>query len=407
MIELKSPTAPADSIPTRPRAATSPPPSRPSLAKRAALVEINGKQWDLDRPLDGGGDFKLIMRDDPDALETIRHDAAHILAQAVQELFPGTQVTIGPAIEDGFYYDFFRAEPFSTDDFAAIEKRMAEIVDRDEKLVREVWNRDEAIAMFEAKGETFQGRADPRPAGGRDDHRLPDGRHWKPTCAAARTSPSTKFGGQGLQPDQAGRRLLARRPPQSAAAAHLRHGLGQPGRPGRLPAARRGGREAGITASWAARWSSSTCRKRAGAWCSGTPRGWILWQVIEAYMRRRLTAAGYVEVKTPQVLDRKFWEASGHWDKYRPNMFVCETVEGETLSLKPMNCPGHVQIFERRPALVPRAAAAHGRVRRLPPLRAVGRPARPDARARLHPGRRPHLLPRGPDRRRDAPVHRT
>ena len=120
----------------------------PSLAKRAALVEINGVQRDLDRPLEAGGAFKLIMRDDPDALETIRHDAAHILAQAVQELFPGTQVTIGPAVEDGFYYDFFREEPFSTDDFAAIEKRMAEIVDRDEKLVREVWDRDEAIKMF-------------------------------------------------------------------------------------------------------------------------------------------------------------------------------------------------------------------------------------------------------------------
>ena len=107
----------------------------PSLAKRAALVELNGEQRDLDRPLESGGDFKLIMRDDPDALETIRHDAAHVLAQAVQELFPGTQVTIGPAIEDGFYYDFARDEPFSTDDFAKIEKKMAEIVDRDEKLV--------------------------------------------------------------------------------------------------------------------------------------------------------------------------------------------------------------------------------------------------------------------------------
>ena len=128
----------------------------PSLAKRAALVEINGKQWDLDRPLEEGGAFRLIMRDDPEALETIRHDAAHVLAQAVQELFPGTQVTIGPAIEDGFYYDFFREEPFSTDDFAAIEKKMAEIVDRDEKLVRQVWDRDEAIRLFESKGEKFK-----------------------------------------------------------------------------------------------------------------------------------------------------------------------------------------------------------------------------------------------------------
>ncbi|MDP3369038.1 MAG: threonine--tRNA ligase, partial [Brevundimonas sp.] len=128
----------------------------PSLAKRAALVALNGEQRDLDRPLGGSGEFKLIMRDDPEALETIRHDAAHVLAQAVQELFPGTQVTIGPAIEDGFYYDFAREEPFSTDDFAAIEKRMAEIVDRGERLVREVRDRDDAIKLFESKGETFK-----------------------------------------------------------------------------------------------------------------------------------------------------------------------------------------------------------------------------------------------------------
>src|SRR5690606_40397142 len=112
----------------------------PSLAKRAALVEINGQQWDLDRPLESGGAFRLIMRDDPEALETIRHDAAHVLAQAVQELFPGTQVTIGPAVEDGCYFDFARDEPFSTDDFPKIEKKMAEIIDRGAPLGRQVWN---------------------------------------------------------------------------------------------------------------------------------------------------------------------------------------------------------------------------------------------------------------------------
>ena len=128
----------------------------PSLAKKALLAELNGEQRDMSRVLETGGDFRLIMRDDPEALYTIRHDTAHVLAEAVQTLFPSTQVTIGPAIEDGFYYDFFREEPFSTDDFAAIEKQMARIVDRDSKFEREVWNRDDAIKFFEAKGEKFK-----------------------------------------------------------------------------------------------------------------------------------------------------------------------------------------------------------------------------------------------------------
>ncbi|MFY8139709.1 MAG: TGS domain-containing protein, partial [Caulobacter sp.] len=128
----------------------------PSLAKRTLLVRLDGQLLDFDRPLPGGGKVEFVDRNDPDALDTIRHDTAHVLAEAVQELFPGTQVTIGPNVEDGFYYDFARAEPFSTDDFAAIEKRMAEIVDRDEKIVREVWERDKAIAHFKASGEQYK-----------------------------------------------------------------------------------------------------------------------------------------------------------------------------------------------------------------------------------------------------------
>jgi threonyl-tRNA synthetase len=316
----------------------------PSLAKRAALVEINGKQWDVDRPLEAGGDFKLIMRDDPDALETIRHDAAHILAQAVQELFPGTQVTIGPAIEDGFYYDFFREEPFSTDDFAAIEKRMAEIVDRDEKLVREVWDRDEAIAMFEAKGETFKAELiRDLPA---DEtitvYRTGD---WADLCRGPHF-PSTKFVGKAFKlmkvagaywrgdskREQLQRIYATAWANQAELDAYLT----------RLEEAeKRDHRKLGRAMDL------FHMQEEGRGMVFWHPKGWVLWRVIEAYMRRRLDAAGYVEVKTPQVLDRKFWEASGHWEKYRPNMFVCETVEGEELSLKPMNCPGHVQIFDQ------------------------------------------------------------
>lgn len=316
----------------------------PSLAKKAALVEINGEQRDLDRPLETGGDFRLIMREDPAALETIRHDAAHVLAQAVQELFPGTQVTIGPAIEDGFYYDFHREEPFSTDDFAAIEKRMAEIVDRDEKLVREVWDRDEAIIYFDSIGERFKAELI------RD---LPENEvitvyrtgKWLDLCRGPHF-PSTKFVGKAFKLTKlAGaywrgdhRNPQLQRIYATAWAskedldAHLK----------RLEEAeKRDHRKLGRAMEL------FHMQEEGRGMVFWHPKGWVLWQVIEAYMRRRLSAAGYVEVKTPQVLDRKFWEASGHWDKYRPNMFVCETVEGEELSLKPMNCPGHVQIFDQ------------------------------------------------------------
>jgi len=316
----------------------------PSLAKKAALAEINGEQRDLDRPIETGGDFRLLMRDDPAALETIRHDAAHVLAQAVQELFPGTQVTIGPAIDDGFYYDFHREEPFSTDDFAAIEKRMGEIVDRDEKLVREVWDRDEAIIYFDSIGERFKAELI------RD---LPENEvitvyrtgKWLDLCRGPHF-PSTKFVGKAFKLTKlAGAYWRGdHRNPQLqriyATAWATREDLDAHLK--RLEEAeKRDHRKIGRAMEL------FHMQEEGRGMVFWHPKGWVLWQVIEAYMRRRLNAAGYVEVKTPQVLDRKFWEASGHWDKYRPNMFVCETVEGEELSLKPMNCPGHVQIFDQ------------------------------------------------------------
>jgi threonyl-tRNA synthetase len=342
MIELKFPDGasrqfPADATGRDVAASIS-----PSLAKRAALVEINGQQWDVDRPLEVGGDFKLIMRDDPDALETIRHDAAHILAQAVQELFPGTQVTIGPAIEDGFYYDFFREEPFSTDDFAAIEKRMAEIVDRDEKLVREVWNRDEAIAMFEAKGESFKAELI-RDLPASETITVYRTGTWADLCRGPHF-PSTKFVGKAFKltklagaywrGDHRNPQLQRIYATAWASQADLDAYLLRV-----EEAEKRDHRKLGRAMEL------FHMQEEGRGMVFWHPKGWVLWQVIEAYMRRRLDAAGYVEVKTPQVLDRTFWEKSGHWEKYRPNMFVCETVEGETLSLKPMNCPGHVQIF--------------------------------------------------------------
>jgi threonyl-tRNA synthetase len=342
MIELKFPDGasrqyPADATGRDVAASIS-----PSLAKRAALVALNGEQRDLDRPLGGSGDFRLIMRDDAEALETIRHDAAHVLAQAVQELFPGTQVTIGPAIEDGFYYDFAREEPFSTDDFARIEKKMAEIVDRDEKLVRQVMDRDAAIKLFEAKGETFKAElirdlpADETittyATGDWVD--LCRGPHFPTTKFVGKAFKLTKLAGAYWRGDHRNPQLQRIYATAWANQADLDAYLLRV-----EEAEKRDHRRIGRAMEL------FHMQEEGRGMVFWHPKGWILWQVIEAYMRRRLDAAGYVEVKTPQVLDRKFWEASGHWEKYRPNMFVCETVEGETLSLKPMNCPGHVQIF--------------------------------------------------------------
>ena len=316
----------------------------PSLAKKAALIELDGRLLDLDGPVGQSGALRIIMRDDPVALDTLRHDASHVMAEAVQALFPGTQVTIGPAIEDGFYYDFARDEPFSTDDFARIEKKMAEIVDRDQKIRREVWPRDEAIRHFESIGETYKAEII------RD---LPEGEDisvyfqgdWKDLCRGPHF-PSTKFVGKAFKLTK-------------LAGAYWRGDH----------------RNAQLQRIYATAWASKEdldayllrieeaekrdhrkigkamelfhMQEEGRGMVFWHPKGWVLWRVLEDYMRRRLDAAGYVEVKTPQVLDRTFWEKSGHWDKYRPNMFVCETVEGETLSLKPMNCPGHVQIFDQ------------------------------------------------------------
>ena len=315
----------------------------PSLAKRSVLAELNGELRDLNREIETGGAFRLIMRDDPEALDTIRHDAAHVLAEAVQELFPGTQVTIGPAIDDGFYYDFARAEPFSTDDFEKIEAKMREIVDRDAPIVREVWDRDDAVAHFERVGETYKAELI-RDLPGTETitlYRQGDwldlcrGPHFPSTRHVGKAFKLTKLAGAYWRGDHNNAQLQRMYGTAWASQADLDAYLL------RLEEAekrdhRRIGRAMDLF----------HMQEEGRGMVFWHPKGWALWQALESYMRRRLDEAGYVEVKTPQVLDRTFWEKSGHWDKYRDNMFVCETVEGETLSLKPMNCPGHVQIFK-------------------------------------------------------------
>jgi threonyl-tRNA synthetase len=313
-----------------------------SLAKKAALVRLDGEMLDLDRPLEQGGKLEILTRDHPDVLETIRHDASHVLAEAVQELFPGTQVTIGPAIEDGFYYDFARDEPFSLDDLPKIEAKMREIVDRDEAIKREVWARDAAIQHFKDIGEAYKAEI---------ISDLPEGETitvyrqgaWKDLCRGPHL-PSTRFVGKAFKLTKlAGaywrgdhrnaqlQRIYGTAWASEADLAAYLHRVEE--------AERRDHRRVGRAMDL------FHFQEEGRGMVFWHPKGWVLWRTLEAYMRRRLEAGGYIEVKTPQVLDRTFWEKSGHWDKYRENMFVCETAEGETLALKPMNCPGHIQIF--------------------------------------------------------------
>ncbi|NGM52213.1 threonine--tRNA ligase [Caulobacter sp. 602-2] len=318
-----------------------------SLEKKALLIKLDGQVLDLDRALTpdlltGERKFEILTREAPEALDTIRHDTAHVLAEAVQELFPGTQVTIGPNVEDGFYYDFARDEPFSLDDLATIEKRMKEIVDRDEKITREVWDRDEAIKHFDEIGEQYKAQII-RDLPGTDTITVYRQGNWKDLCRGPHL-PSTKHVGKAFKltklagaywrGDQNNAQLQRIYGTSWASEADLEAYLK------RIEEAekrdhRKLGKSLGLF----------HMQEEGRGMVFWHPKGWKLWQTLEAYMRRSLDRAGYIEVKTPQVLDKTFWENSGHWDKYRANMFVCETVEGEILSLKPMNCPGHVQIW--------------------------------------------------------------
>ena len=313
-----------------------------SLEKRALLVRLDGQLLDLDRPLPGGGTFEILTRESPHALEVIRHDASHVLAQAVQELFPGTQVTIGPAIEDGFYYDFARDEPFSLDDLGAIEARMAEIVDRDEKIVREVWDRNEAIAHFKGIGEAYKAEIISdlpedevitvyRQGSWKD---LCLGPHLPSTRHVGKAFKLTKLAGAYWRGDHRNAQLQRIYGTAWASEADLEAYLKRI-----EEAERRDHRRIGRAMDL------FHLQEEARGMIFWHPKGWTLYRTVEAYMRRRVESDGYVEVKAPQIMDRGLWEKSGHWEKFGQNMFTCETTEGEELAVKPMNCPGHVQIF--------------------------------------------------------------
>ncbi|HEX5007893.1 MAG TPA: threonine--tRNA ligase [Hyphomonadaceae bacterium] len=316
-----------------------------SLAKRSVIAKVNGQLYDMKRPLEGDVSLELLDINAKESLELLRHDAAHVLAQAVQELFPGTQVTIGPVIEDGFYYDFARKEPFSTEDFAKIEAKMKEIVDRDLPIVREVWEKDRAIDHFKGIGEDYKAQIidDIIPPGeaislyshGGQWSDLCRGPHLPSTGKLPKAFKLTKLAGAYWRGDHRNEMLQRMYGTAWANDADLQAYLKRVEEAEKRDH-RKVGRELDLF----------HMQEEGRGMVFWHEKGLTLWRTIEAYMRRRLAAAGYIEVRTPQVLDKRFWEQSGHWENYRENMFVAETAEEETLALKPMNCPGHVQIFK-------------------------------------------------------------
>ena len=314
-----------------------------SLAKAALVVEVDGQIRDLDWPIQDDAQVKLIRTQDPEALAVIRHDCAHVMAEAVQDLFPGTQVTIGPAIESGFYYDFFRNEPFSSDDLARIEARMAEIVKADLPFRRELVTRDAARQRFEGMGERFKLELlDAIPEG--EPVTLYHQGNWFDLCRGPH-GPSTgrigafkltKVAGSYWRGDARNAQLQRIYGTAFASKADLDAYLHQLEEAERRDH-RKLGREMDLF----------HVQEEAAGSVFWHPHGWTLWRAVENYVRRRVDAAGYREVRTPQLYDRVFWERSGHWEKFRENMFTLEAEERH-LALKPMNCPGHVQIYNQQ-----------------------------------------------------------
>jgi len=315
-----------------------------SLAKKAIALKLDGKVVDLATPLVDGAAIEIVTPDSPDAPELYRHDCAHVLAEAVQALYPGTQVTIGPAIENGFYYDFARDEPFTPEDLERIEAKMHEIVQANQPFEREVWDRDEAIRFFEAKGEAYKAELI------RD---LPESEaisvyrqgEWLDLCRGPHMPSVGRVGRAFKLMSVAGaywrgdhRNAMLQRiygtawPSEKELKAYLTM----------LEEAekrdhRRLGREMDLF----------HLQEEAAGSVFWHAKGWTLYRQCETYMRKRLEQADYFEIKTPQLVDRSLWEASGHWEKFQEHMFTAATEDERVLALKPMNCPCHVQVFKQ------------------------------------------------------------
>jgi threonyl-tRNA synthetase len=315
-----------------------------SLAKQAMIIDVDGELKDLDFIIDKDCSIKIFTSKNVEGLETLRHDTAHILAMAVQELFPGTQVTIGPVIENGFYYDFARKEPFTENDLKKIEDKMKEIVDRDEITKREVWARDKAIEHFKKKGETYKAELiESIPQGEEVSiyfhgkwHDLCRGPHLSSTGKIGKFFKLTKVSGAYWRGDSNNEMLQRIYGTSWANQKDLDTYLK------RIEEAekrdhRKLGKEMDLF----------HFREESPGSVFWHEKGWSLFQKLINYMRSRQDAAGYKEVNTPEILDRLLWEKSGHWEKYGDNMYTSETPDKKVFAIKPMNCPGHIQVFNQ------------------------------------------------------------
>ena len=314
-----------------------------SLAKKAVAMALDGQVKDLAEPIKADAKIRILTREDQEALALIRHDAAHVMAEAVQELYPGTQVTIGPVIENGFYYDFARDEPFTPEDLPVIEAKMREIIARDSPFSCEVVDRATAKKVFADKGETFKLELiDAIPEG--DEIKIYSQREWLDLCRGPHMTSTGKVGkgfkllkiaGAYWRGDST-RPMLQRIygtawASEEELAAYL-HQLEEAEKRNH----RRLGREMDLF----------HFQEEAPGAVFWHPKGWALFQTLIGYMRRRQQAWGYVEVNSPDMLDRALWEQSGHWEKFAENMYITETPDERVYCCKPMNCPGHVQIFK-------------------------------------------------------------
>jgi len=345
----------------------------PSLAKRTVAMALDGALADLTDPIQSDARIEFLSRDDPRALELIRHDAAHVLAEAVQTLWPGTQVTIGPVIESGFYYDFFRNQPFTPEDFPAIESKMREIIARDKPFTKEIWSREEAKRVFRDKGELFKVElVDAIPPD--EDVKIYKQGDWFDLCRGPHMTSTSKVGAAFKLMKVAGaywrgdsnREMLSRIYGTAFATQQELDGYLKQIEEAEKRDHRKLGREMDLF----------HFQEEAPGSVFWHAKGWTLFRLLESYIRRRQTGAGYIEVNSPELMDASLWVASGHMDKFRDMMFLTEHhVDDERIyAIKPMNCPGHIQIFKnglKSYRDLPLKIAEFGKVHRFEPSGAL------------------------------------
>jgi threonyl-tRNA synthetase len=316
-----------------------------SLEKVALIMEVDGKLKDLSYQITKDSRVKIITPKDKEGLEVIRHDAAHIMAMAVQELFPGTQVTIGPVIENGFYYDFARKEPFTSDDLKKIEIKMSEIIDKDVKTRREVWERDKAIAHFKEMGENYKAKIIESIPKGEELSVYHHGDTWHDLCRGPHLASSSKIGKafkltkvsgaywRGDSNNEMLQRIYGTCWGSKKELEDYLHRLEE--------AEKRDHRKLGKEMDL------FHFREESPGSVFWHEKGWVLFQRLVEYMRMKQRLAGYKEINTPELLDKTLWEKSGHWEKFGEHMFTSETPDEKVFAVKPMNCPGCVQVFNQ------------------------------------------------------------